>query len=83
MQLLFEDYPLTYSPLLLTRYSFTQLIELGHRADNENAQYLKRYQRGFEPGPARLNVRHFAVSYRPQYDTDRVVDQLSWVGLTC
>ena len=40
-----EDYSLTFPPLSISRYSFIQLSELGHRGENENAQTSKRYQR--------------------------------------
>ena len=46
----------TCPPLSMVRYS--QLSELGDRGENENAQTLKRQQRGFEPGFYRLRVWH-------------------------
>ena len=45
-----EDNSITFPPHSKARYSFTQLIELGCWAENENANILKRYHfRGFEP----------------------------------
>ena len=41
-----EDYSLIFPPLSVARYSFIQLIELGHRGENENYQSLKWYQTG-------------------------------------
>ena len=45
-----EDYSFTFQPLSIARYSFRQLSELGCHGENENAQALKQWQRGFEPG---------------------------------
>ena len=41
LHLLCED-SLTYPPLSIARYSFTQLRELGHHGENENHQASKR-----------------------------------------
>ena len=42
MQLLRNDYSLTFPPLLIARYSFMQLSRLRRREENENAQTSKR-----------------------------------------
>ena len=59
MQLLHEDYSLTFLPLSIARYSLILLSELGCHGVNENAQASKRQQRGFEPRLPRLSTAFY------------------------
>ena len=46
-----------FQPMSVGRYSFIQLIELGHHGEKENVQTTKWQQRGFELRLSRLKVR--------------------------
>ena len=48
LQLMREDYALTFAQLSIASDSLIQLSEPGHRRENEQAQSTKQRQRGFE-----------------------------------
>ena len=52
-----KDFPLTFPPLSIDRYTFIQLSEQGHRGEDENTKALTQQQTGFEPKVFRLRVQ--------------------------
>ena len=64
LQLLHEDYSLTFPPLSITRYSSIQLSELGHCGENENAQASKQQRRDSNAGSLDRMPGILPLSYR-------------------
>ena len=64
LQLMREDYSLTFSPLSVARYSFIQLGQLERHGQRENAHASKQQQRVFEPRLSWLRVRHSTTELR-------------------